>query len=80
MSLEVEFGNVNDLLKLSDFTVYFNKDNIVFILNIPLIYQHELSFYKLILLPACVARNKKKCMYIISKHDYLIEKIIVFIR
>jgi hypothetical protein len=44
--------------------VYFNNDNIVFILNIPLAYQHELSLYKLIPLPACVAEKKKKKIYV----------------
>ncbi|KAE9533068.1 hypothetical protein AGLY_009496 [Aphis glycines] len=71
MPLEVETNNVYDLVKLSNLTVYYNKNNLVFILNIPLVYQHDLSLYKLILLPVCVADNKKKCMYIRFKHDFL---------
>jgi hypothetical protein len=70
MPLEVEHSNVYDLIKLSDLTVYFNNDNIVFILNISLVYQHKLSLYKLIPLPACIAGNKKKCIYIRLKHDF----------
>jgi len=66
MPLEVEYSNVYDLIKLSDLTVYFNKDNIVFILNIPLAYQHELSLYKLIPLSACVAEKEKKCILDLS--------------
>ncbi|XP_050060778.1 uncharacterized protein LOC126551465 [Aphis gossypii] len=71
MPLEVEINNVYDLVKLSDLTVYYNENNLVFILNIPLVYQHDLSLYKLIPLPVCVADNKKKCMYIRPKHDFL---------
>jgi len=63
MPLEVETNNVYDLVKLSDLTVYYNKNNLVFILNIPLVYQHDLSLYKLIPLPVCVNDNKKK-MYV----------------
>jgi len=71
MPLEVQFSNVYNLIKLSDLTVYTNNNNIVFILNIPLVYQHELSLYNLIPLPVCVPENKKKCMYIKPKHDFL---------
>ena len=71
MPLEVEFNNVYDLVKLADLTVYYNKNNLVFILNIPLVYQHDLSLYKLIPLPVCVTNDKKKCMYIKPKHDFL---------
>lgn len=71
MPLEVQHANVYDLVKLSDLTVYFNNNNIVFILNIPLVYQHELSLYKLIPLPACITEDKKKCMYIKPKHEFL---------
>jgi len=71
MPLEVQYSNVYDLVKLSDLTVYFNNNNIVFNLNIPLVYQHELSLYKLIPLPACITEDKTKCMYIKPKHDFL---------
>lgn len=71
MPLEVQHSSVYELVKLSDLTVYTNNNNLVFILNIPLVYQHELSLYKLIPLPVCVPENKKKCMYIKPKHDFL---------
>jgi len=71
MPLEVEYSNVYDLVKISDLTVYYSNNNIVFILNIPLVYQHDLSLYKLIPLPVCADDDKKKCMYIRPKHDFL---------
>lgn len=49
---------------------YNNNNSIVFNLKIPLVYQHELSLYKLIPLPACVTEDKKKCMYIKHKNDF----------
>lgn len=64
MPLEVELINVYELVKISDLTVYFNNDNIVFILNIPLVYTHELSLYNLIPLPVCSTGDKKKSMFI----------------
>jgi len=62
---------IYSLVRLPDLTVYYNKNNLVFILNTPLVYQHDLSLYKLIPLPVCVADNKKKCMYIRPNHDFL---------
>jgi len=71
MPLKVQYSNVYDLVKLADLTVYSNNNNIVFILNILLVYQHVLSLYNLIPLPVCITGNKNKCMYIKHKHDFL---------
>lgn len=71
MIKEVEYSNFYNSMRISNLTVYYNNDNTVFILNIPLVHQQELSLYKLIQFPTCVAGNKKKCMYIRPKHDFL---------
>jgi hypothetical protein len=59
---------IYDLTKLSDLTVYYSNNNIVFVLTIPLIHQNDFILYHLLPKPVC---NQINCMIIKPSHRYL---------
>ncbi|KAE9523117.1 hypothetical protein AGLY_016485 [Aphis glycines] len=52
LPIELRENNVQELVSLSDITIYYSNDKIV-----PLIYQQELTLYKLISIPVCISDN-----------------------
>lgn len=77
--VEVEYSNVYDFVKLSDLTVYYSNNIIVFIFI--LVNQHDLSLYKLIPLPVCATGSTKSvCILDISKIIYLLQNQKYFIQ
>lgn len=65
---DLDIQNIYELIKLSDLTIYYANDNLVFILTLPLIYQNDFILYNLIPVPVC---NGNDCHYIKPSNKYL---------
>ncbi|KAE9542584.1 hypothetical protein AGLY_002495 [Aphis glycines] len=63
LPIELHEKNIQELVSLSDITIYYSNDKIV-----PLIYQQELTLYKLISIPVCISNN---CLYVKPNYKYL---------
>ncbi|KAF0714766.1 Envelope fusion protein, partial [Aphis craccivora] len=68
LPIDLNESNVQEMIPLSDISIYYSNDKIVFILNIPLVYQYELSLFQLIPIPN---RNDNNCVYIKPNYKYL---------
>jgi len=55
-------------MPLSDITIYYLNDKVIFVLSIPLVYQHELTLFQLIPILSCENNN---CLYVKPNHNYL---------
>lgn len=51
------------LVSLSETAIYFSDDNVIFILNVPLVYESELTLFHLIHIPIC---QNNKCVILNS--------------
>ncbi|XP_060881048.1 uncharacterized protein LOC132952688 isoform X1 [Metopolophium dirhodum] len=65
---DLDIQNIYELVKLSDITIYYANDNLVFILTLPLIYQNDFILYNLIPMPVCTEND---CYYIKPSNKYL---------
>ncbi|XP_060871073.1 uncharacterized protein LOC132945368 isoform X2 [Metopolophium dirhodum] len=65
---DLDIQNIYELIKLSDITIYYANDNLVFIISLPLIYQNDFSLYNLIPVPVCTGND---CFYIKPSNKYL---------
>jgi len=63
-----DIQNIYELVKLSDLTIYYPNDNLVFILTLPLIYQNGFILYNLIPVPVCTENDY---FYIKPNNKYL---------
>ncbi|KAF0746052.1 Envelope fusion protein [Aphis craccivora] len=70
LPIDLNESNVQEMIPLSDITIYYSNDKIVFILNIPLVYQYELTLFQLIPIPDC---NDNNCIYTKPSYKYLAE-------
>ncbi|XP_060855486.1 uncharacterized protein LOC132933186 [Metopolophium dirhodum] len=68
LPMELNVNNVEEMMPLSDITIYYSDDKIVFIITVPLVYQHELTLFQLIPIPIC---NQNNCLYVKPNHKYL---------
>jgi hypothetical protein len=66
--IELDIANAYELIRLSDLTVYFSNNKIVFIIILPLVYQNELTLYHLIPRPICKLND---CFYIKPNYNFL---------
>lgn len=69
LPIEVDNGDSHEILRLSDMIIYYLNDNIVFKINLPLVYQHVLTLYYLMPKPVCHTNNY--CIYIKTNHKFL---------
>jgi len=51
LPMEFNIKNVEEMMPLSDITIYYSNDKIIFIIHVPLVYQHELTLFQLIPIP-----------------------------
>lgn len=68
LPMELNENNVEEMMPLSDITIYYSNDKVVFVLSVPLVYQHELTLFQLIPKPNCENNN---CLYVKPNHNYL---------
>ncbi len=68
LPIDLNESNIQEMISLSDISIYYSNDKIVFILNIPLVYQYELTLFQLIPIPNC---NDNNCVYIKPNYKYL---------
>jgi hypothetical protein len=68
LPIELDITNVYELVRLSDLTVYFSNNKIVFIIILPLVYQNDLTKYHLIPRPICKLND---CFYIKPNYNFL---------
>lgn len=68
LPVEVTTINTQELVQLSDVTMYYSDCNIVFVLKIPLVYHHVFTLYKLISIPIC---NINNCIYVKPNYNYI---------
>lgn len=61
-------NNVQELLSLSESTIYYSDDKIIFTLNIPLVYENEFILFNLIPIPRC---QNNSCVFIKPNHNFL---------
>ncbi|KAL4148882.1 hypothetical protein QTP88_003027 [Uroleucon formosanum] len=69
LPIELNNGDSHEILQLSDMAIYYLDDNLVFKINLPLVYQHVLTLYYLLPKPVCNTDNY--CIYTKSNHKYL---------
>ncbi|KAL4100900.1 hypothetical protein QTP88_020925 [Uroleucon formosanum] len=69
LPIELDNGDSHEILQLSDMIIYYLDDNLVFKINLPLVYQHVLTLYYLLPKPVCNTDNY--CIYTKSNHKYL---------
>lgn len=69
LPIELDNGDPQEILRLSDMIIYYLDDTIVFKINLPLVYQHVLTLYYLIPKPVCHTNNY--CIYIKTNHKFL---------
>jgi len=53
---------VNDMVKLLDIKIYYSKNNIVFVITIPLMYQNDFILYHLMPKPFCQTNINYMCI------------------
>jgi hypothetical protein len=68
LPIELNITNAYELVRLSDFTVYFSNNKIVFIILLPLVYQNELTLYHLISRPIYKLND---CFYTKPNYNFL---------
>jgi len=68
LPLDLNENNVQEMMPLSDITIYYLNDKVVFVLSVPLVYQQELTLFQLIPIPSC---EKNNCLYVKPNHNYL---------
>jgi len=68
LPLDLTENNVQEMKPLSDITIYYLDDKVIFVLSIPLVYQHELTLFQLIPIPMCENNN---CLYVKPNYHYL---------
>lgn len=59
-----QLKEVPELIKLSEITVYYSEQKIVFIIKLQLVYQTELTLYQLIPKPVDIYGDNIHFMYI----------------
>ncbi|KAF0703471.1 Envelope fusion protein, partial [Aphis craccivora] len=59
LPIDLNESNIQEMIPLSDISIYYSNDKIVFILNIPLVYQYELPLFQLIPIPNSVSKSKE---------------------
>jgi len=69
LPIELDLISAYELLRLSDLTVYFSNNKIVFVITLPLVYQNDLTMYHLIPKPVC--NDNINCMYIKPSYNFL---------
>lgn len=69
LPIELDNGDPQEILRLSDMIIYYLDDTIVFKINLPLVYQHVLTLYYLIPKPVCHTNNY--CIYTKTNHKFL---------
>jgi hypothetical protein len=68
LPIELDLGDSYELLKLSELTVYYDNDRLVFKISIPLVHQHTLTLFHLIPKPVCESNN---CIFIKPSYKFL---------
>lgn len=68
LPIEITNTNIQEIIQLSAITIYYSDYNLVFIVNIPLVYHHVLTLYQLISIPICTNNN---CIYVKPNYKYI---------